>query len=110
MLETSPSWAAAIARIAGEQQSRRELLWLRAMEKGDGIHAKRLLGLDPSIPARLRFLHDVDFEALDALDPVRRRDAYAALYDFHLDWLVGSESAEEVRLERRRLARALTGP
>ncbi|HJL16966.1 MAG TPA: hypothetical protein RMH99_14975 [Sandaracinaceae bacterium LLY-WYZ-13_1] len=109
MQDDSTRYAAAIARIAQDRPSCRELLWLRAREKGDTLHARRLLAVDPTIPVRLRYFHDADFRAIDALDPKGRRDAYAALYDFHLDWLLGQERSAEARLERRRLARALTG-
>lgn len=105
MKGTRESHAAAIDRIARDDQSRRELLWLRAKEKGDELDARRLLERDPTIPYRLRFFHEIDLAAVDGFGAWRRTEAYAALYDAHLDWLLGYDGSEHERLERRRSVR-----
>ena len=105
MKGTKENHAAAIDRIARDDQSRRELLWLRAKEKGDELEARRLLARAPTVPFRLRFFHEVDLGAVDGLDAWRRGEAYGALYDAHLDWLLGSDGSEQERLERRRSVR-----
>lgn len=109
MHDARDGFAAAIDRIVADEENRRELLWLRAREKDDDVHARRLVGGDPSLPLRLRYLHGVDFDAIDALDPRRREHVYAALFDDHLDWLLGREGSDETRLERRRVTRARLG-
>jgi hypothetical protein len=44
----------AIIRISEDREARRELLWLRAMEKEDYVTARDLEEVDPDVVKRLR--------------------------------------------------------
>lgn len=76
----------ALERIAADDHARRELLWLRAMEKADSDTALDLERLDPGLRDRLRDVCS-DFNALGPLTPRERRDWFAAqwhaCYDRH---------------------------
>lgn len=89
MARTAEEWLAAFRRLVEDDHSRRELLWLRAKEKGDVEHARALVSVDPAVKARLWFFHDVSFEEVDLLPEDRRRNTYARIYDAHLRWLMG---------------------
>ncbi len=51
---TEAGFTAALDRIAHEPSTRRELLWLRAMERGDEQTARWVERTDPSVPDRLQ--------------------------------------------------------
>jgi len=89
MPRTAEEWTTAFHRIVEDDHSRRELLWLRAKEKGDVEHASALVSVDPAVKARLWFIHDVSFDEIDRLPEERRRETYARLYESHVTFLVG---------------------
>ena len=77
---------AALERIAADDHARRELLWLRAMEKEDTETALDLEQVDPGLLDRLGDVR-AGFRALGPLSPLQRRDWFAAqwhaCYDRH---------------------------
>ncbi len=89
MARTAEQWTTAFSRIVEDDQSRRELLWIRAKEKGDVEHAQALVSVDPGVKARLWFFHDVSFDEVDLMPEEHRKRTYARLYDAHLSWLIG---------------------
>ncbi len=64
--------------ICEDDVARRELLWLRAKEKGDAEMAALLEDVDPELPARLR---EVDAEIRLERDERERREAYGRAFD-----------------------------
>lgn len=69
--------ARALDLIGRSDELRRELLWLRAMEKRDRRSARELELVDPELRARVA---DVRRRA-EALDPRGAAEAYGAAYD-----------------------------
>ncbi|MGE0786384.1 MAG: hypothetical protein AB7S26_12005 [Sandaracinaceae bacterium] len=90
-MDDGGDWVAAIERICAWPEGRRELLWVRAMSKGDEADARSLLELDPEIPARVRRVHDLRHIA--ELPPHERREAYERLHDAHFDHLAEASRA-----------------
>lgn len=80
-------WLEAYLGLVAHEESRRELLWLRAMETGED--ARTLERVDPSLRARLAFFLGFSFDALGALSERERAREFGRLYDEHLEWLCG---------------------
>ncbi len=70
----------ALSRIVENDHARRELLWLRAMEKDDTDSARDLERVDPGIPGRLR-ADGVDITVHDDELPRARRERFGRLFD-----------------------------
>ena len=66
--------------IAADDRTRRELLWLRAKEKGDEVVAHELERTDPRIVARLRCA-GLDIEERDGESAQARCERFGALWD-----------------------------
>jgi len=64
--------------ICQDDGARRELLWLRAKEKGDAEVVALLEGVDPGLLERMR---DVESSIRDEPDDRRRSAAYARAWD-----------------------------
>jgi hypothetical protein len=73
--------AARLARICNDDEQRREMLWLRAMEKGDEPTARDLERIDPGLRERVA---DVRRSA-EAVDPRSAAELYGRAYDERLE-------------------------
>jgi hypothetical protein len=71
---------AALERICGDDRARRELLWLRAKEKGDDWCVRDLERVDPDIPRRLAALEAL-LDPRDIETDRGRREAYGRLWN-----------------------------
>jgi hypothetical protein len=72
----------ALVRICDDAEARRELLWLRAMEKDDEESARDLERIDPGLLARMMPLVEEYLERGNELDGWReRREGYGQLHD-----------------------------
>jgi hypothetical protein len=79
-MPNKPTLADKLYRICADDVLRRELLWLRAQERGDALSIELLEGADPGLRTRMRELvarYDLD------LEPHRRmrREAFAQVWD-----------------------------
>ncbi|MBI4700970.1 MAG: hypothetical protein HY744_07395 [Deltaproteobacteria bacterium] len=75
-------WTLALDRICGDDQARRELLWLRAHESGDGRAAELLERIDPTLRERMRSVEAEYLARGFELDsPESRRHGYGRMYD-----------------------------
>lgn len=75
---------AALERIAGDVVARRELLWLRAMEKEDYDMADSLDESEPGMARRL-YLWEAGLADAETLRGMRARDRYALLWDLRYE-------------------------
>ena len=73
--------ARTLQQIATNAHSRRELLYLRALEKGDEREARSLLRVDPSIVQRLRSVGLDPEQGGESELPRERRDRMGRLWD-----------------------------
>ena len=73
--------ARTLQQIATNAHSRRELLYLRALEKGDEREARALLRVDPSIVQRLRSMGLDPEQGVESELPRELRDRMGRLWD-----------------------------
>ena len=69
-----------LKHIATDDHARRELLWLRAKEKGDDHLARDLERVDPQLVGRLR-RSGLDVEERDGESPRERAERMGRLWD-----------------------------
>jgi hypothetical protein len=84
---TADAWIKSFERVVNDAEARRELIWLRAAEKGDRETIEALEREDPDIPRRLEPLAHATWEAAgwpDVRDPRVRRELYQIMYDARL--------------------------
>jgi hypothetical protein len=72
--------ARALERISGDPRARRELLWLRANEKGDQEMARGLERVDPRLVGRLRAA-GLDIGNRAGESRAARRERFGRLWD-----------------------------
>jgi hypothetical protein len=72
--------AHVLRNMSEDPCARRELLWLRAKEKGEDEHARDLEQVDPQITERLRAA-GLDAGERSGESPAERRERYGRLWD-----------------------------
>jgi hypothetical protein len=92
-MRKKPTLADKLYRICADDALRRELLWLRAQERGDDLAIELLEGADPGLRPRMREL--VARYHLD-LEPHRRlrREAFAQVWDRRVDQELSGDGEE----------------
>lgn len=77
----------ALERLCRDAPARRELLWLRAMSKGDRDMARELEALDPGLRRRLAPIVSRHWHERRAAGPCSKAEAelYDAVYDERSD-------------------------
>ena len=75
----------ALVSITRDSKVRRELLWLRAMEKGDEESAKSLERADAGLESRIRALYEAEMDEAELLVGRARREVFAELWHRHRD-------------------------
>ncbi len=75
----------ALERIAHDPAARRELVWVRALERGDAAAAARIERADPGVKGRLERLAmrilECALPPADLDDPGMRRELYLRIHD-----------------------------
>ena len=84
-MEHGSRWVETVVRLCNDPEARREMLWIRAMSKGDVDDACWLLESDPGIVARLEQMHDL----VRVKEEAEREGgaAFERLYDEHFERL-----------------------
>ncbi len=73
-----------LERACAEDETRRDLLWLRAQEKEDDESIESLERVDPGLRARMRaFMAETRPDLIE--DPRQRRQAFARLWHRRFD-------------------------
>ncbi len=79
------SFVSALDRIARDPASRRELLWIRAAERGDAATVASIERVDPGVAARLERLAmrvlACTLPPADLDDPAVRRELFLRIHD-----------------------------
>jgi hypothetical protein len=84
--DPSKHMVAILELICGDTSARRELLWLRAIEKQDKISIELLERADPTLRRRMTaLLAQRGLPGPD--DPRRRKEAFAAFWHEHFEAL-----------------------